>query len=79
MKRISLSIIMIFLIFSLGSVVNASDSSFNEEENTYRISGTGESVLAVYEIGPNGDLVEVPIEVYKAEMEREKREAMIDR
>ncbi|MGM1049591.1 MAG: hypothetical protein ACQEXX_26130 [Bacillota bacterium] len=80
MKRISLSIVMIFLVFSLGSVVNASNSSFNEEENTYRIPETGESVLAVYEIGPDGDLVEVPIEVYKAEMERENSEqARVDR
>ncbi|WP_195574629.1 hypothetical protein [Paenibacillus sp. 1001270B_150601_E10] len=74
MKRVSAFIIMIFLIFSLGSVVNASASSSKVEENTYRVSGSGEQVLAVYEIGLDGVLVEVPIEVYKAEMEKETKE-----
>lgn len=59
----------ILLMFTLSSVVNAAGST-SFKEDSYRDQLTGEVILAVYELGLNGELVEVPIEVYKAEMER---------
>ncbi|MDQ6419574.1 hypothetical protein RB620_09030 [Paenibacillus sp. LHD-117] len=69
MKKIGTLLFTILLMFTLSSVVNAA-GPISFKEDSYRDPLTGEVVLAVYELGLNGELVEVPIEVYKAEMER---------
>ncbi|MBH5318960.1 hypothetical protein I6N90_14235 [Paenibacillus sp. GSMTC-2017] len=84
MKKFSSVLITICLMFSLSTVIYASESPSSEQLNTVQKSihqantfhdpKTGNVILAVYEVDPDGRLVEVPMEVYKAEIQKSELE-----
>lgn len=76
MKKFSALFILLCLLLTVSSVVNASGVPFTADDNTntYYNSLTGETILAVYEMGSDGNLVEVPMDVYKQEMQKAELE-----
>ncbi|MCM3129034.1 hypothetical protein ACFQ3J_08690 [Paenibacillus provencensis] len=68
MKKITSSLLAIFLVFCVSASALANNDDLTSEVYTDEI--TGEEILAVYEVDENGNFIEVSFEEYEAEMDK---------
>lgn len=73
MKK-AIAIIVTCLMVSFGSVVSANGIT---NQNDFVNTSTSEEILAVYEVDSDGNLVEVPLQVYYSEKNKENFELQL--